>query len=198
MSDATRAAENDERRGGALSLRLAPHLQIFASAFRDAYAQEAELRRPFLWSAVAAGAGVVLYFAAEREPPLALCLAARGFLAARLRHPPPRARKRSVFSARLWRRGIRLGRLARGAGGGADRAARRRRRADRLRGRGRPAPRRRTLRAARCERGRPAGRRRAGARAADDAGRARFRGRRLHRFEGAAHAPRPRGAPRGL
>jgi competence protein ComEC len=75
VSDATRAAEN-ERRGGALSLWLAPHAQFFASAWRDAYAQEAELRRPFLWRAVAAGAGAVLYFAAEREPPLVLCLAA--------------------------------------------------------------------------------------------------------------------------
>lgn len=76
MTDATRAAERDAGRGGGLALWLAPPAQKIAGALQAAYAQEAELRRPFLWLAVAAGAGVVLYFSAEREPPLALCVGA--------------------------------------------------------------------------------------------------------------------------
>jgi len=60
-----------------------------AAAFRAAFDEEIALRRPFLWLAVAAGAGVVLYFAADREPSLAisgaafLVLAALAFLARR-------------------------------------------------------------------------------------------------------------------
>lgn len=74
MSDATRAAEHDEARGAPFA--LAPRLQSTSHALHRAYAKEAELRRPFLWRAVAAGAGVLFYFAADREPSLTLCAAA--------------------------------------------------------------------------------------------------------------------------
>ncbi|MDJ0447164.1 ComEC/Rec2 family competence protein [Methylocystis sp. JR02] len=115
MSEATRAAERDEREG-ALALRLAPHARRLASALRDAYAQETELRRPFLWRAVATGAGVVLYFAAEREPSLFLCIGAlTGFAAlafATRRH----ARAYALFLA--------LALVAAGFTSGAWRAAR--------------------------------------------------------------------------
>ena len=43
---------------------------------RASLEQERALRRPFLWLVVASGGGVVLYFSAEREPSLALCLCA--------------------------------------------------------------------------------------------------------------------------
>ncbi len=76
MSDASRAVEGDERGGRALALRIAPRARKLAERLRLAYAEEVDLRRPFLWLAVSAGAGVVLYFAAEREPPLALCMGA--------------------------------------------------------------------------------------------------------------------------
>jgi competence protein ComEC len=75
VSDA-RTAEQGQGGGGALAISLAPQLQKASAAFSDAYAQEVALRRPFLWRAVAAGAGVVLYFSAEREPSLALCFGA--------------------------------------------------------------------------------------------------------------------------
>ena len=39
-----------------------------AKTLRDSFEAEAEQRRLFLWVPVAAGAGVVLYFAADREP----------------------------------------------------------------------------------------------------------------------------------
>ncbi|WP_442754326.1 ComEC/Rec2 family competence protein [Methylocystis sp. JAN1] len=81
MSDATRAAEHDEPGGSALALPLAPRLQKVALALQGAYAREVELRRPFLWRAVAAGAGVVLYFAAEREPSLPLAFGAVAVIA---------------------------------------------------------------------------------------------------------------------
>lgn len=70
MSDA-RAAEHQELGGGLLL--SAPRLQRLAAALQNAYAEEEELRRPFLWRAVAAMAGVVLYFAANTEPSLTLC-----------------------------------------------------------------------------------------------------------------------------
>ncbi len=73
MSDA-RAAEGRELYGGAVS--LAPRFGRIGAALQAAYAEEVELRRPFLWRAVAAIAGVVLYFSANREPPLLLSLGA--------------------------------------------------------------------------------------------------------------------------
>ncbi|MGJ0509823.1 MAG: ComEC/Rec2 family competence protein [Methylocystis sp.] len=75
MSDA-RAAEHEELIDGPRALSLAPRLQRLRAALGAAYAEETELRRPFLWRAVAAGAGVLLYFAANHEPPLALCVGA--------------------------------------------------------------------------------------------------------------------------
>jgi len=62
--------------------RFAPRVRHLGALYRDALAEEAALRRPFLWRAVAAGAGVVLYFAAAREPPLSLCLTLTGVGAA--------------------------------------------------------------------------------------------------------------------
>jgi competence protein ComEC len=43
--------------------------------FRDALEREIAERRPFLWLPAAAGAGVVLYLSADREPVLWLGLA---------------------------------------------------------------------------------------------------------------------------
>ncbi len=48
------------------AVRLAPLFAHFARAFEI----EAALRRPFLWLPVAAGAGVILYLYADREPSL--------------------------------------------------------------------------------------------------------------------------------
>lgn len=97
MSDA-RAAEHEELIGAA-RLALAPRLQRAAAAIEAAYAEEVELRRPFLWRAAAAGAGVLLYFSANHEPPLALCfgaLAATVLLAVATRR---HARARALFLA---------------------------------------------------------------------------------------------------
>ena len=55
--------------------RLAPRARHIVGLYRAALAEETALRRPFLWRAVAAGAGVTLYFAAAREPSLMLCVA---------------------------------------------------------------------------------------------------------------------------
>lgn len=73
MSDA-RAAEHEDIGAGAPA--IAPRLQRLTTALGEAYAEEEELRRPFLWRAVAAGAGVIFYFAANHEPSLALCASA--------------------------------------------------------------------------------------------------------------------------
>lgn len=115
MSDATRAAEKDEREG-ALALGLAPRAQKIAKILRDAYAQEAELRRPFLWRPVAIGAGVVLYFSAEREPSLFLCLGATAAFAALAVATRRHARAHALFLA--------LALVAAGFASGAWRAAR--------------------------------------------------------------------------
>ena len=79
MSDASRAAERDDSGGDVAA--YAPPATRLGAALRAALAEEVALRRPFLWLAVAAGAGVVLYFSAEREPPLALCVAMTGVAA---------------------------------------------------------------------------------------------------------------------
>ncbi len=78
MSETARVATRDARGRGALILPFALKRARLAEALREAYAQECALRRPALWLAVAAGVGVVLYFAADREPPLGLCLFALG------------------------------------------------------------------------------------------------------------------------
>jgi len=63
---AEREAHGDVTRGGggrrsAIAVRA-------ADALRVAFAAEVELRRPFLWRAVAAAGGALLYFAADNEP----------------------------------------------------------------------------------------------------------------------------------
>ncbi len=76
MGEASRTAEKDEG-GRDVSSRFFPlRAQGLAEVLRASLEQERALRRPFLWLVVAAGAGVVLYFSAEREPSLALCLCA--------------------------------------------------------------------------------------------------------------------------
>lgn len=67
-------------RAGALPLRLRPFAPVatrlqtwqaeWQAGFGRALALEAERRRPFLWLPVAMGAGILLYFAADREPAL--------------------------------------------------------------------------------------------------------------------------------
>ncbi|CCJ05485.1 ComEC/Rec2 family competence protein [Methylocystis sp. SC2] len=74
MNDISRTAEREER-GRDLSSRLFPlRARGIAGALLASLEQERALRRPFLWLVVASGGGVVLYFSAEREPSLALCL----------------------------------------------------------------------------------------------------------------------------
>jgi len=76
LNDISRTAEREER-GRDLSSRVFPlRVRGLAEALRTALEQERALRRPFLWLVVASGGGVVLYFSAEREPSLALCLCA--------------------------------------------------------------------------------------------------------------------------
>ena len=79
MSEATRLVAQIGRavvvRGAS---RFAPGLRRVGALYRAALAEETALRRPFLWRAVAAGSGVVLYFAAAREPPLLLCMTLTG------------------------------------------------------------------------------------------------------------------------
>jgi len=57
---------------GAAGLRRFPNFSLLSLRLRRALSlaleREAALRRPFLWSPVAAGAGALIYFAAEREP----------------------------------------------------------------------------------------------------------------------------------
>ena len=57
----------------------APFFEALALRFRALIAaaveKEAALRRPFLWTPVAAGAGALLYFAADHEPSLPFSLA---------------------------------------------------------------------------------------------------------------------------
>ncbi|MGH6820703.1 MAG: ComEC/Rec2 family competence protein, partial [Methylocella sp.] len=55
-----------ERFAGKFAVKLAPLWGVFGRAFET----EVALRRPFLWLPVAAGAGVVLYLCASREPSL--------------------------------------------------------------------------------------------------------------------------------
>ncbi len=57
-------------RAGGLSGKLGLKFALLFDLFKQAFETEAALRRPFLWLPVAAGAGVVLYLCADREPPL--------------------------------------------------------------------------------------------------------------------------------
>ncbi len=80
---------------GAAGLRRFPNFSLLAlrlsRALRLALEREVALRRPFLWSPVAAGAGALLYFAAEREPSfwatLVLFLVAAGLALKARAHP---------------------------------------------------------------------------------------------------------------
>ncbi|MCC3247001.1 ComEC family competence protein [Methylocystis sp. WRRC1] len=99
MREASRVAEGERRGGGAVALWLAPRAHRIGEALRAALAEEAALRRPFLWLVVAAGAGVVLYFTAEREPPLPLCFAVLGAAAAFAFIARRHARARALFVA---------------------------------------------------------------------------------------------------
>ncbi len=64
---------------GAAGFRRLPNFPALAPrlrhALRLALDRETALRRPFLWTPVATGAGALLYFAAEREPSLSVSLA---------------------------------------------------------------------------------------------------------------------------
>ncbi|MCO5093262.1 ComEC/Rec2 family competence protein [Bosea sp. (in: a-proteobacteria)] len=53
-----------------LAVRLDPLFGRLWLHLRQGFALEAERRRPFLWLPVAMGAGILLYFAADREPAL--------------------------------------------------------------------------------------------------------------------------------
>lgn len=101
MSDA-RAAEHEESIGDPRELALAPRLKRAAAAIEDAYATEVDLRRPFLWRAVAAGAGVLLYFTANHEPPLALCVAVFAAAAVLARLTRRHARAHALFLAAVF------------------------------------------------------------------------------------------------
>lgn len=79
--------------------RFAPRVRHLGALYRDALAEETALRRPFLWRAVAAGAGVVLYFAAAREPPLSLCMILAGVGAALAFLVRTHSRARALFLA---------------------------------------------------------------------------------------------------
>jgi competence protein ComEC len=72
-----RAAEQEQIDGGHApgALPLVSAFHKAQRALQSAYAEEVELRRPFLWRVVCAGAGVLLYFAADREPALGFCVA---------------------------------------------------------------------------------------------------------------------------
>jgi competence protein ComEC len=65
----SRVAEVVEGRA-TLAARFAPRARALTGALGAALDEEIALRQPFLWLAVSAGAGVVVYFTAEREPSL--------------------------------------------------------------------------------------------------------------------------------
>jgi len=75
VSGSTRIATREKRFGAPVAW-LSPGLHRAAQLIETAWRRETALRRPFLWTPVGAGAGVLLYFAAAREPSLLLCLAA--------------------------------------------------------------------------------------------------------------------------
>lgn len=99
MGEASRTAEKEEGSRDVSSRLLPLRAGRLAEALGASLEQERALRRPFLWLVVAAGAGVTLYFSAEREPSLALCvlaLAAFAILAALTRS---HARAHALFLA---------------------------------------------------------------------------------------------------
>jgi competence protein ComEC len=74
-------------KAGGLAGKLAVKFAFLSALFKQAIETEAALRRPFLWLPVSAGAGVVLYLYADREPslwfiaPAALTFALLAYLA---------------------------------------------------------------------------------------------------------------------
>src|SRR5450631_4281800 len=74
-------------KAGGLAGKLAVKFAFLFELFKQAFETEAALRRPFLWLPVSAGAGVVLYLYADREPslwfiaPAALTFALLAYLA---------------------------------------------------------------------------------------------------------------------
>jgi competence protein ComEC len=76
LGEASRTAEKEEGGRDVSSRLLQLPVRSLAEALGASLEQERALRRPFLWLVVAAGAGVALYFSAEREPSLALCFVA--------------------------------------------------------------------------------------------------------------------------
>lgn len=84
------------------SLPLAERLQALRDWFVASLVQEAERRRPFLWLPVAMGFGILLYFAADREPALWAPLSGfvlSGGLAVALRLRPAAAAVCIAFAA---------------------------------------------------------------------------------------------------
>ena len=67
---------------GARAPWLGPIVAALGAAWRDALAQERAERRLFLWLPVAAGAGVVLYMTAERDPSVPFVAVATAIFAA--------------------------------------------------------------------------------------------------------------------
>ncbi len=141
VAPAEAAAGAAARRGRAGRLR---------AAFAAAWETEVAFRRPFLWLAVAAGAGVVLYF--FRDPGAVAPLRGRAVPPVwRGRGGDARARgdgSRPVAGADLLRRRVFRRGLAHGPRGGSGRATARHRRTERLRSRRWSCGGRRPLRAA--------------------------------------------------
>ena len=196
MGEASRTAEKDEGGRDVSSRFVQLRARGLVEALRRSLEQERALRRPFLWLIVAAGAGVVLYFSAEREPSLALCLCALAAFVLLAALTRSHARAHALFLA--------LAFLAGGFAAGAWRTARVAAPIVPRVGIGeltgfveevdlRRAGARFILRVASAE-GFP-GRRRARPRAPDDARRPEFLRRRLHRLKGAADAAGAGGAP---
>jgi len=71
-----------DRARGAFRPAFSAVFAWLSAAARAALEEEIALRRPFLWLPVAAGAGVILYFAADREPSFAFSAAGFAALAA--------------------------------------------------------------------------------------------------------------------
>lgn len=71
-----------DRARGAFRPAFAIVVASLSAAARTALDEEISLRRPFLWLPVAAGAGALLYFAADREPSFAVSAAALAILSA--------------------------------------------------------------------------------------------------------------------
>ncbi|CAN2533200.1 hypothetical+protein [Methylocapsa aurea] len=76
------AAGAADRARGVIRPAVSAASASLSAAARAALEEETALRRPFLWLPVAAGAGVILYFGADREPSFALSAASFAAFAA--------------------------------------------------------------------------------------------------------------------